>query len=110
MYPEQPSRSEQPRQELAGEEREASAEHDAGNLPFRARFAEHKEEPADDDGDQGQRASEWTGEGRLEIERRSFPRALRPCEARGEKDAAERQAPPIQGSASCVRVSMRSAS
>ena len=54
--------SEQPGEELAGEQRESAAEHDAGDLPLRAAFAEHEHQSADDDGDERERARERSGE------------------------------------------------
>ena len=69
--------SEQPCEELTCEERESTAECDAGDLAFRSTFAKHEHQSTDNDGDERQRSRERTCEGRFKVQRGAFPGALR---------------------------------
>src|SRR5262249_11007315 len=69
--------SEQPGEELTGEQRQSAAEHDPRNLALGAAFTEHKHEPADDDRDKRKRSPEGAGKRRLEVQCCAFPRTLR---------------------------------
>lgn len=70
-------RSEQPGQELAGEECKATPENDSGDLPLRPLLGKHEEQSADDDGHKGERSRQRAGERPLEIAGRALPRRLR---------------------------------
>src|SRR3954470_13914888 len=69
-------RSEEPSEELGGEEREAAAKDDAADLALGAAFAEHEHEAAEDDGDEGEGAGEGAGEGGGEVLGGAFPGGL----------------------------------
>ena len=72
----------------AGEQREAAAEHDAGDLAFGAAFSEHEHQSADDDRDERERARERSGEREREIVGRALPRRLlRERDARREEQS-----------------------
>src|SRR5258707_15896803 len=68
--------SEQPGEELRGEQRKAAAKHDAADLPLGAPLAKHEHEAAEDDRDEGEGAGEGPGEGSLEVPGGTFPRRL----------------------------------
>jgi hypothetical protein len=69
-----PIRSEQPGQELHGEQRETAAEDDAADLTLGAAFSEHEHQAADDDRDQRQRPRQRSCERLFEIAGGAFPR------------------------------------
>jgi len=79
-------RSEQPGEELRGEQCEAAAKDDAADLALGAALAEHEHQAAEDDGDEGERAGEGPGEGGLEVLGGAFPGRLR---RGGERPADE---------------------
>src|SRR6476469_6289317 len=68
--------SEQPGEELGGEERQTAAKDDAADLALGAALAEHEHEAAKDDGDEGEGAGEGTGEGGFEVLGGAFPGGL----------------------------------
>jgi len=71
------SRSEQPDKKLSCEQRQATPEDDARELPLRAHFTEHESQSADNDRDKGERPRERAGERAFQIPGRSLPWRLR---------------------------------
>lgn len=66
------SRSEQPCEELTREQREPTAECDAGDLTFRSTFAKHEHQSAYDDRDECERSCERASKRRFEVQRGAF--------------------------------------
>ncbi len=66
-------RSEEPDEELCGEEGQAAAEHDPGNLTLRPHLSEHEGESAYHDRHQGERARERSGERSFKVACRTLP-------------------------------------
>jgi hypothetical protein len=85
------SRSEQPDEELGREQRQATSEDDAGELPLRAHFPEHESQPTDHDGNQGEGAGQRTGERPFEIAGGALPWRLCECETRKENEYSGRK-------------------
>src|SRR3954470_17424274 len=87
-------RSEEPSEELGGEEREAAAKDDAADLALGAAFAEHEHEAAEDDGDESEGAGEGSGEGGGEVLGGAFPGGLGgegegSCQEQDDKEVGE---------------------
>ncbi|HEY6358282.1 MAG TPA: hypothetical protein VIX35_08550 [Vicinamibacterales bacterium] len=82
----------QPGQELSGEQGQAAAKDDAGDLALGTALTEHEHEAADNDGDEGEGTGEGACEGGFEVGGGLLPRRLR--EAGGGEDQQRDQDEP----------------